>query len=95
MAAPEASSLNPQPASAQPEQATLPPPVQPDLSGQYPLLQPDPSNPARPGALTPPATLNPQSINQQLQQMYQQRIQMTQQDQNTGTQPLSPIPGAK
>jgi hypothetical protein len=95
MASSEAGSLNPQSASAQPEQATPPPLVQPDLSGQFPLLQPDPSNPSKPGALTPPATLNPQSINQQLQQMYQQRIQMTQQDHYTGTQPLPPIPGAK
>ena len=71
-----------------------PPPVQPDLSGQ-PLLQPDTSNPAKPGALAPPAALNPQSINQQLQQMYQQRALMTQQDHYTGTQPTPVIPGAK
>ena len=87
--APDASSLTP-PAPAQPVQAI---PVQPDLSGQ-PLLQPDSSNPAKPGALTPPATLTPQSINQQLQQMYQQRAQMTQQDHYTGTQPVL-LPGAK
>ena len=91
--APDASSLNPQPASAPSEQATPPSPVQPDLSGQ-PLLQPDTSNPAKPGALTPPAALTPQSINQQLQQMYQQRAQMTQQDHSTGTQPVL-LPGAK
>ena len=53
-AAAEAISLNPQPASTQPEQPTPPPSAQPDLSGQFPLLQPDTSNPAKPGALTPP-----------------------------------------
>jgi hypothetical protein len=89
---PDASSLTPS-APAQPEQATPPPPVPPDLSGQ-PLLQPDTSNPAKPGALTPPATLTPESINQQLQQMYQQRALMTQQDHYTGTQPVL-LPGAK
>ena len=90
--APDASSLT-QPEPAQPEQATPPIPAPPDLSGQ-PLLQPDTSNPAKPGALTPPATLTPQSISQQLQQMYQQRAQMTQQDHYTGTQPVL-LPGAK
>jgi hypothetical protein len=92
IAAPDASSLTP-PAPAQPEQATPPIPVQPDLSGR-PLLQPDPSNPAKPGAMTPPPTLSPESINQQLQQMYQQRAQMTQQDHYTGTQPVL-LPGVK
>ena len=43
---------------------------------QLPLSQPEQSNLARPGALTPPQALNPQSINQQLQQMYQQRMQL-------------------
>jgi len=50
-----------------------------DPSGQFPLLQQDPANPNRPGALTPPDTLNQQSISQQLQQMYQQRMQINQQ----------------
>jgi hypothetical protein len=93
IAPPQASSLNPA-AALQADPSTQPPPAPPDLSGQ-PLLQPDTSNPAKPGALAPPATLSPQSINQQLQQMYQQRAQMTQQDHYTGTQPLPPIPGAK
>jgi hypothetical protein len=57
-------------------------------------LQPDPSNPTRAGALAPPQALSPQSINQQLQQMYQQRAQMTQQDHVTGTQPVS-VPGVR
>jgi hypothetical protein len=39
--------------------------------------------------------LSSDSINQQLQQMYQQRAQMTQQDHYTGTQPLPAIPGVK
>jgi hypothetical protein len=41
-------------------------------------LQQDPSAVSRPGALAPPASLTPQSINQQLQQMYQTRMQMIQ-----------------
>jgi hypothetical protein len=76
-------------------QATPPASAQPDQSGQFSLLQPDPSNPAKPGALTPPATLSSESINGQLQQMYQQRAQMTQQDHYTGTQPVPAIPGVK
>jgi hypothetical protein len=51
-------------------------------------LQPDTTNPAKPGALSPPSSLNQDTINQQLQQMYQQRMQMTQQDHFTGTQPV-------
>jgi hypothetical protein len=86
MPAPEARSVNPSPTTAPPT------PVTPD-AGQFPLLQPDTTNPAKPGALTPPATLNQESINQQLQQMYQQRMQMTQQDHFTGTQPVPLIPG--
>ena len=53
-----------------------------------PLLQPDTSNPSKPGALTPPQSLSPQSVNQQLQQMYQQRAQMIQQGQTTGSTPV-------
>lgn len=97
IAAQGASALNPTPAPAALEanQATPPASAHPDQSGQFPLLQPDPSNPAKPGALTPPATLSPESINGQLQQMYQQRAQMTQQDHYTGTQPVPAIPGVK
>ena len=40
---------------------------------------PDAGAGSRPGALSPPAVLTPQSINQQLQQMYQQRVQITKQ----------------
>jgi hypothetical protein len=87
IAAPEA------PAALQADPST--PSAQPDQSGQFPLLQPNTSNPAKPGALTPPPTLSPESINQQLQQMYQQRAQMTQQDHYTGTQPTPVIPGVK
>jgi len=83
------------PVPAQPEVAPPPPPpapaTQPELTApsaasvldptQFPLLQQDPSNPTRPGALSPPANLTPQGITQQLQQMYQQRMQMIQQGQ--------------
>ena len=84
------------PVPAQPEVAPPPPPppapaTQADLtapsaaaaldSNQFPLLQQDPAFPTRPGALAPPTNLTPQGINQQLQQMYQQRIQINQQTQ--------------
>lgn len=95
IAAQGANSSNPTPAPAAMDANQAAAPAQPDQSGQFPLLQPDPSNPAKPGALTPPATLSPESINQQLQQMYQQRAQMTQQDHYTGTQPVPAIPGVK
>jgi hypothetical protein len=80
--APEASSLTPAPAAMQADQLALPASLQPDAS-------------AKPGALTPPQALSPASINQQLQQMYQQRVQMTQQDRFTGSQPTAAIPGVK
>ena len=67
-AAAEASSPNPQPAPTQPDQ---PMPLTP--------AQPAQSDFSKPAQLSPPATLNSQSINQQLQQMYQQRMQMVQQ----------------
>jgi len=85
--------VNPQSPPVLPEQLT---PTQPDAQPLAPLpsqemsvplppgLNADPSN--RPGALTPPPVMNQQSINQQLQQMYQQRVQILQQDrQGSGT----------
>jgi hypothetical protein len=81
IAAPAASSLNAV-AEAPPAQPSTPPAqtaALPDLPMQMPSsLQQDPSAMSRPGALAPPATLTPQSINQQLQQMYQTRVQMIQ-----------------
>jgi hypothetical protein len=73
-AAAGASSLNPQPASSQPEQ-----------SMGLPLPQPEQSNLTKPAPLTPPQVMNSQSISQQLQQMYQQRMQMMQQERQTAT----------
>jgi hypothetical protein len=89
--APEANPSNPAPAAMQADPSA----PAANQSGQYPLLQPDTTNPAKPGALTPPSSLSPDTISQQLQQMYQQRAQMTQQDHYTGTQPLPAIPGVK
>lgn len=43
---------------------------------------------ARPGALSPPPVLSQDAISQQLQQMYQQREQMTQRSRSTGKQQL-------
>jgi hypothetical protein len=91
----EAISAVPQTAAVQPDQTAPPSSPMPDVSGQFPQLQPDTTNPAKPGALAPPQSLNTDSINLQLQQMYQQRAQMTQQDHYTGTQPVPVIPGAK
>jgi hypothetical protein len=75
-------SSNPQPASTQPDQST-----------PNPLTQPGQSSLTRPGAMSPPATLSPQSVNQQLQQMYQQRIQMVQQERQTGQSATPANPG--
>lgn len=79
--APDAAALNPQPSEAQPD---------PPMPSAPSLAQPEPSGLPRPGALTPPATLDQQSISQQLTQMYQQRAQMMQQERQTG----SPAPSA-
>jgi hypothetical protein len=80
-AALESSSVNTV-AEAMPAAPSTPPAqtaALPDLPMQMPSsLQPDPSASSRPGALAPPPTLTPQSINQQLQQMYQTRMQMIQ-----------------
>jgi len=94
-ATPESAAAEAMSLSSQPDPSTQAPPAPLDPSGQFPRLQPDSSNPAKPGALTPPQVLNPESINQQLQQMYQQRTLMTQQDHFTGTQPVPAIPGTK
>jgi hypothetical protein len=67
----EANSLNPTP---QPEQTSSP--VFAELDSK-PVQVPVPQS----APLAPPQTLSPQSINQQLQQMYQQRAQMIQQGQ--------------
>lgn len=72
---PEAISANPQPA----DQPALPPPAEPGQS-----LQPGQLNGTRVSPQTVPQALDAPSINQQLQQMYQQRIQINQQERQTG-----------
>jgi hypothetical protein len=80
----EVSSLNTQPA-----------PTQPDPSSLVPPSSPQPTTPSnefatpRPGAMTPPVTLTPQTINQQLQQMYLQRVQINQQEHQVA--PVVPV----
>jgi hypothetical protein len=65
-----------QPAYAPLDPSALPPPAA--LSQPLPQgLNADPST-SRPGALTPPTVMNQQTISQQLQQMYQTRVQMNQ-----------------
>lgn len=84
----------PQPDNPAPEANSPPAPTQPDQAAPAPLTQPvqplqlDP-NATRPGALTPPSDLSPQSISNQLQQMYQQRAQMIQQN-GQASQPAQP-----
>jgi hypothetical protein len=61
-----------------------PPSVSSDSGQPAVRSQPEQSSSPRPGALSPPQTLTPSSINAQLQQMYQQRIQMVQQARQNG-----------
>ena len=77
IAAPEASALNSVPEAMQADPSTPPASALPDQPMLLPSAQTDPSA-LRPGALAPPQSLSPQSINLQLQQMYQQRMQMIQ-----------------
>jgi hypothetical protein len=80
-AAPESSSVNTvaEAMPAAPSTPTAQAPAMPDQPMQLPsTLQPDPTALSRPGALAPPQSLSPQSINMQLQQMYQTRMQMIQ-----------------
>jgi hypothetical protein len=80
-AAPQASSVNTV-AEAMPADPSTPPAqasALPDQPMQLPsTLQQAPSALSRPGALAPPQSLSPQTINTQLQQMYQTRMQMIQ-----------------
>jgi hypothetical protein len=85
IAAPEVTALNSVPEATQPDPPAPPASALPDQPMLLPAAQQDPST-LRPGALAPPQNLSPQSINQQLQQMYQQRMQMIQ----PGGQPVQP-----
>ena len=77
----QANSLTPQPPSAQPEQPAAPP--EPSMPLQ--LSQQNQSSFPKPGQLSPPQDLSQQNISQQLQQMYQQRVQMGQTAGNPGS----------
>ena len=57
--------------------------TQTDSSPESPSSQREPSTLNKPATLAPPEDLSKESINQQLQQMYQQRMQMIQQDRQT------------
>ena len=72
------SAESPDPAAAQPGAAPPPPPAR--------VASADPANSFRSTPLSPPASLTGPMINQQLQQMYEQRIQMMQQEKQTGSQ---------
>jgi Cu(I)/Ag(I) efflux system membrane protein CusA/SilA len=82
----ETGSLNPEPASTQPDQPAQPPP-----SG----MRVTPTNVTMPATQSAPQSLTSESMNQQLMQMYQQRMQMVQQDRQAA-QPAPPAnPGNK
>src|SRR2546430_2687658 len=72
-------------ASTQPDAPARAPAIQPDGS-MLPGAQPEQLNGQRVAPMSPPSNLNPQSINQQLQQMYQQRVQIVQQDRQAAPQ---------
>jgi len=75
------------PAQSDPAAAGAPPP---DLSAPPVFGQPLQTNVPKTFPVPPPATLDQQSINQQLQQMYQQRMQMVQQE-HPGASPPLPV----
>jgi len=78
---------NSQPAPAQPGQDGPPPPEQ-HKSTTPPLYgQPFQTNAAKVFPVPPPSVLSQQNISQQLQQMYQQRMQMVQQDRQAAAPP--------
>jgi len=80
---------NPPTGTTQQDQITPPMPPQPSQFNQPGLF-----NAPRPGGeQAVPANLNPQSISQQLQQMYQQRVQINQQERQTGPTPAPANPG--
>ena len=92
IAATDAISVNPPPASTQPDQSAPPQSEQADQSMQLRPVPADQTNVPKTFPVSPPQTLTPQAMNQQLQQMYQQRMQMIQQDR----QAVPPVnPGGK
>ena len=77
-----ADASNPQPAPTPPDQPAMSTPTLPEQPGLVKPINPP-----------PPVNLTPQSISQQLQQMYQQRAQMQQQSRTTGQPVAPPNPG--
>lgn len=77
------------PAPAQPDQPAPPPPTQSNQGVPSPAALSNRSGLTTEGAMSPPSDLSQQGINQQLQQMYQQRMQMTQQNRGS-VQPPAP-----
>jgi hypothetical protein len=80
----EESTAADKPVSTQPEIAAAEasasvPQAQPDQPTGLTASQAEQSTPMKSAPLSPPETLTPQTINAQLQQMYQQRMQMVQQ----------------
>lgn len=87
-AAAEMSSLTPAPTPTQPEPST-----QQDQLAPPPTSLINRSGLTTEGAMNPPTALDQQSINQQLRQMYQGRMQMTQQDHPSVPPPAPANPG--
>ena len=81
-----------QSAPSPPDQSAPSPPTQPDQPVLSPAALSNRSGLTSGGAMSPPSSMDSHSINQQLQQMYQQRMQMTQQNQSV---PLAANPENK
>ena len=89
------------PVAAQPETTEQPPnsapsaPPEAPTPAEQPALSPaaliNRSGLTTEGAMNPPATMDPQSINQMLQQMYQQRMQMNPQQGRQGVTTPPPV----
>jgi hypothetical protein len=68
------------PAPTQPDAVAPPPPVEPPPTTSVPVQQPGTINSARIAPQPVPTSLDSQGISQTLQQMYQQRMQINQQE---------------
>jgi hypothetical protein len=91
-AQPENTTAQASPAVPAPTQPELPTPSQSVLS---PAALSNRSGLTSEGALSPPSSMDQQSINQQLQQMYQQRMQITQQQRQSASPSVPAKPASQ
>lgn len=80
----DAGASNPPPQGSPDSPAPASPSVSPDGGVGALASVANQADVARPATLSPPPVLNQETISQQLQQMYQQRMQMIQQGRQTG-----------